>query len=362
VTRRLGIALAVVAVLAVVLVVARPFGGSAPKVETAAVTKGALESTIELAGTVAARDTRTLGFATAGRVAEVKVAAGDEVAAGAVLATLDGTVADAQLAAATAAVDSASATKTSADASLTAAKSRYDADRKAGQPAAVLDADRAQIRAAEAQVAAAKTQLASAEAQVAAAQQSVDNLALTSPIAGTVVSVGLEVGDLAGAGGGLGGAGTIVVADLATLQVSTTASEIDVVSLKADMPVALTFDALPDLALEGTICELGSVGTGTGGVVEFPVTVCLASQDAALRVGMSANVSIVLARAEGALIVPAQAIRTVDGAPTVRVLGADGKITTVAVEVGISSGTRTQLLSGVAEGDLVVLGDTGSGG
>ena len=359
--RKLAIALvAIVVVVAGVLVVVRP-GAKATNVETAAVTKGSLESTIELAGSVAARESRTLAFGAVGTVASVPVKEGDRVAAGDVLATLDDTVAQAQLASAKAALAAAQASVTSAQASQTAAKSRLKADRNAKAPTAVIDADNAQIKAADAQVAAATAQVASAEAQVAAAQAQLDLLILTAPVAGTVVSLGLAVGDRAG-GASLGGAGTVAIADLAELRIASTASEIDIVSLTPGMAVTLTFDSLPDLTLAGAMCEIGTVGTGTGGVVEFPLTVCLAKQGPGLRVGMSANVSIVLAKADDALIVPAQAIKTVDGKPTVRVLAADGTIATVEVTVGISSGTRTQLLSGVQEGDKVVLGDAKTGG
>jgi RND family efflux transporter MFP subunit len=328
------------------------FRGGAGDVETVAVTRGPLESTIELAGTVAARESRTLAFGTGGTVAEVAVGEGSEVGAGDLLATLEAATQQAQLAAARSAL-------ASAEAAITSAQSRLDADRDADAPRAVRDADRAQLAAARAQAAAARSQLAGAEAALGLTE-------LRAPIDGTVVALGLAPGDripAAAGAGGLGGtgadelAGTIVIADLSELRVATSASEIDIVDLRDDQPVSLSFDALPEATLAATICELATAGRETGGVVEFAVEVCLDETDARLRAGMSANVSIVLASVADALVVPSQAVRIADGAASVRVLDADGTIRTVPVEVGISSGTRTQIVAGLAEGDRVVVGD-----
>ncbi|MEO7663655.1 MAG: hypothetical protein ABIV26_00900, partial [Candidatus Limnocylindrales bacterium] len=150
--------------------------------------------------------------------------------------------------------------------------------------------------------------------------------------------------------------GTISVIDLVGLQVAASASEIDVVSLLPDQPVTVTFDALPGVSIEGTVCDIATVGQSDGGVVSFPLTICLGAADAsALRVGMSANASIVLARADDAIIIPAQAVRSVGGRSVVQGVADDGTTTDVPVTLGISSGTRTQVLSGLAEGDRIAV-------
>lgn len=330
----------------------RATAGDGP-VETMAVTRGPLASTIELAGTVAARATRTLAFGTAGTVASVEVEESATVAAGDLLATLDATTQEAQLAAAEAAL-------ASAEAAIRSAESRLEADRDANAPRAIRQADRAQLAAAEAQA-------ATARSQIAAAEQAVGLTELRSPIAGTVVTLGLAVGDrVVGGAGGASGAGSsapgsIVVADLSDLRVETTASEIDVVDLVDGQAVTLTFDALPEVELAATICEVAAAGRDSGGVVEFSILVCPSRDEARLRAGMSANVSIVLASVEDALVVPSQAVRVVNGSPSVRVLDADGTIRTMPIEIGISSETRTQVLSGLVEGDRVVVGEPDAG-
>jgi multidrug efflux pump subunit AcrA (membrane-fusion protein) len=453
--RQYAIAAVVLVVLVgAVVVFARPFQRQ-PAVETATVTRGSVESTIELAGSIVPRETRVLTFAAGGTVTSVATGVGEVVAPGQVLAAVDDTAAQAQLRAAQLAIDAANArlasdtggltpaqlaqakdpvtqaqqalsAAKSAEASarsqrgasvaaarsvLDAAQTRLDDDTASGAAEAILALDQLAVRAAQANldavtaqadaavaqaaagvksaqsalttaqhgyevrtaaapdalIAADEAAIASAEASLAAANQAVAATTLTSPITGTVTEVGIRVGDRTGGLGGasglgaLGGttdagSGRIVVADLTALRVSATASEIDVVSLAGGQAATITLDALPDLTLDATICELGDSGSSASGVVEYPVTLCLDGGDARLRTGMSANVSIVLARRDNVLLVPTPAITTTGGRTTARILRDDGSIATVDVVVGVSSGTRIEVISGLTEGDRVVVG------
>ena len=120
--RRVVAALIVIAVLAALaIVIVRPFQGG-PKVETATVTRGSLDATVELAGSLVAKDSKALAFGAAGTIATVNVAVGDHVVAGQVLASLDGTVAQAQLHAAQTALTSAQARLASDTGGLTTAQ------------------------------------------------------------------------------------------------------------------------------------------------------------------------------------------------------------------------------------------------
>lgn len=451
---------AVVAFATVALGV-RTFGSSGETVETATVTRGTLEATIELSGSVAASELRDVGFATTGTVATVHVEVGDRVRAGDVLATLDAGLLEAQVAAAEAAVAAAEARLaadegglsdvereaarhpiTQAEAVLAnarrteqevraqnqravaaaveghdAAQAALDADVAAGADPIRIVADQAALaiastaleavsaqtsaaaRSAAAGVASARSALAaaqhayelraqpvpaallaadraavaSAKASLAAALESLDLTRINSPIDGTVVSVGIAAGErvLPGAAvPGLGGSaaasfrGGIVVASLERLRVLTTASEIDIVHLAVGRDAIVTLDALPDAALRATVCAIVEVGATDQGVVGYPVELCLEDPRGGegVRVGMSASASIVLARAEDALILPTIAIRSDGERHTVRRRDGDGAIREVAVVPGIASGTRTQILSGLSEGDRVVIPVNGTGG
>ncbi len=155
--------------------------GGAPADSVAAPTEqiveaalGDVEQTISSEGTIEAESTADLAFDVSGTVTEVLVAAGDEVAAGDAVARIDTSELQAALLEAQAAVDDA-------DAAL--AEVEGDAD------------------ATDAELAARTTQLASAVVARDDADEALAGATLTSPIAGTVASVGYEVGDVLGSGG-----------------------------------------------------------------------------------------------------------------------------------------------------------------
>ena len=455
--RRAAAVVGLIVGVVILAAVVRPFQPARKAFEVATVTRGSLQVTVELAGSIAARDTRTLAFGSAGTVARVLVQEGDAVAAGALLAALDGAVQQAQLDAAEAAVASAETRLTVDRAGLTAdqlasardpvtqaeraltsartsradvvasndqavavaqdtldaASAKLAADQAGGADPATIAADQLAVTQArgaldaaklrrtsaihqadasvssaaaalsaakhayavriapanEALLAADEATLASARASATAARAALGLTELRAPIAGIVGSVGVAVGDRAGAGPSAlatsTSAGTITVLDLTELRVNAAASEIDVVSLTLDQPTQVTLDALSDTVLEGRVCEIAGAGRSDAGVVAFPVTICLASPDPRLRVGMSANASIVLASAEDTLVIPAQAIRTIAGRSVVEVVTIDGSTREAEVTLGISSGTRTQVLGGLNEGDRVALrpaSRSGSGG
>ena len=225
-------------------------------------------------------------------------------------------------------------------------------------------------------------QLAADRAAVAQAQQALATLqetgsTITSPINGTVTAVDVEVGqDVSGGSGGGSSAsststtgGQIEVMDLAHLRISGEASETDIAKLKLNQPATITATALGSETAVGTVCEVGVVGSQISGVTSFPVTVCLDGTNPALLVGMSATAAVVTDRADDAVLVPSLAVKTIGGQRVVTVLGEDGRTqTNVPVTIGISNGSETQVLSGLAAGATVVetvqasTGTTGRGG
>ena len=339
--RRLTIllVLAAVVVAAVVVVVAQPFR-EAEAPPTATATTGAIEVTVELSGSVEPDQTRAVGFGTPGTVAEVYVRDEQQVRSGQSLAKLDTSLVDLQVKA--------------AQAALTSARSRYVADRDETTkdlPDAVrnatLDADRAAI--------------AAAQASLAQAREPLQHATLTAPIDGTVTELGLETGQrVTGAAavvgpGAAGLSGMIEIQDLAHLRVRAEASEIDLPKLSIGQGAIVTLDALEDAPLKGSVCEIGTVGTQVEGVTNYEVTICLIEAEPRLRAGMTATANVAVARREGVLLVPSEAVRLVDGQPTVSVVGGDGRTSDVPVETGLTNGGQTEIVSGLSEGQTVVL-------
>lgn len=446
--RLLVIPVAIVAVATVGLWIANPFATTASTLVTAKATTGTIVSSVSISGTVASSAVDELNFGTSGTVSAVNVTPGATVTAGEVLATLDATSLQSQLATANAnlaaararlALDQAgptAATRASAldpvaqaqlqlstarqslsdtylqnaqsiaqaAAAVSTAKTTLASDKAtlpAGDPQitkdeqAVTSATAAlastqlkntlAVQQAQNQVNSASLGLTSAQhgyalkivpttaaqldadkASVASAQQALSNLqasgaTITSPINGTVTAVNLVVGQqVSGSSTGSSSSSTtttgqIEVMDLSKLQIAGQASETDVAKLKLNQSATATAAAIGTNTVVGTVCSVGLVGTQISGVTSFPVTVCLDGTNSGLLVGMSATAAVQTSRADNAVLVPSLAVRTVAGQPTVTVIGADGTTqTSVQVTVGITNGSQTQIVSGLASGATVV--------
>ena len=117
-------------------------------------------------------------------------------------------------------------------------------------------------------------------------------------------------------------------------------------------------DALPDESVSGVITEIAPTADTTGtGVVTYLVTINIESDDVPLKPGMTANASIVVEEMDGALIVPNWAIRLdrETGQAFVNRLLADNTIEEVPVVTGLRNEQFSEVISGMAEGDMVVV-------
>ena len=121
----------------------------------------------------------------------------------------------------------------------------------------------------------------------------------------------------------------------------------------------ITFDALPGTTLTGTISEVPLQGALSGGVMNYDVPITInGAENLPLLVGMTANVVISTGSVENALLIPSMALTKSSGMYTVRVpntLDPSGQPETVPVQVGLSDGTYTQIVSGLVEGDQVLV-------
>lgn len=315
-----------------------------------------VEQTVTATGTLTPTVQQDVAFAVSGTVTSVDVAAGDTVAAGQQLATVD----TLQL---NAALLQARSELASAQASLSDAQDEADGS----------SASDARVAALAAQVDVAQAAVDDAEADLAGAT-------LTSPVAGLLTAVGLEVGDVvtgsgtsgsgtSGSGtgaptsGGTSSAGTsttsagtaaFTIVGTDAWQVDVTVGETDVALIAVGNQVEIT----PDGATEpvyGTVAEIGLLSTSTGGVAAYPVVVDVTGSPEGLHDGISADVSIIYERRTDVLTVPSGAVTTVDGQAVVTQEGADGATVTTPVTVGVTSGNVVEITDGLAEGDEVLV-------
>jgi len=251
----------------------------------------------------------------------------------------------------------------------------------------------AAIRGAEAQLEAAQAQLQSAIAtvrqrQAALIQAQVDlgNTVIRAPVDGIVVSRSVDVGQTVAAS--LQAPTLFTIAqDLSRMQVETNVVEADIGRLGAGQRATFTVDAFPGKTFRGEVLQLRRAPQVTQGVVSYTVVVSAQNPDQQLLPGMTANVKIVTAEKADALKVPTAALRVrlTDGegdAPRdarkppkadradrpgrtggegmpgrVHVVAPNGTFTPVALRLGVSDGTVTEVLSGdLKVGQQVVVG------
>ncbi len=132
-------------------------------------------------------------------------------------------------------------------------------------------------------------------------------------------------------------------------------SELDVPVVKPGQKATITLDSLPDKTFTGKVVSVDRLGTTTNGVTNYPVIVQFDTSSEEVLPNMAASVNIIIETKDNVLIVPSSAIQKQNGQNIVAVLE-NGKERQRQVEVGISSETQTEIISGLSEGEVVITG------
>jgi HlyD family secretion protein len=241
-------------------------------------------------------------------------------------------------------------------------------------------------QSAEAQLRVSEAQVRQAEAALNAAEQELKYTVIRSPIDGVVVARNVEVGQTVAASFATPNL-FLIALDLTKMQVNTNVSESDIGGMVEGQEAVFTVDAYPGESFTGTIRQVRLAPINVQNVVTYNVVVGVDNKDLRLKPGMTANVSIVVAQRDQTLKVPNAALRftppkgerdrhEIDGKAT-SVVGArsmgkgreelgqktvwklmeDGNLAPVPLQIGISDGITTEMVSGaLTEGELVVVG------
>jgi len=187
-----------------------------------------------------------------------------------------------------------------------------------------------------------------AAASVETAQNNLTNAVVTAPTAGVVASVASQVGETAANP-------FMVLANTTTLVLHGTLGESDVAKVKLGLVANITVDAVSTTSrMTGRVTSLDPVATIQSGVPVYGVDVTIDIANPAVKAGMTGTATVIIASKQGVLTVPNLAIRTASGRRYLQILK-DGEAVDTDVVFGIANDTTTEVVSGVAEGDLVVL-------
>ncbi len=378
-------ALAAGGVIAAMIVIGPESSATAARERTVTVTKGVVQSTVSGSGNLSPANTMDLSFGATGKVTKVYVKAGQHVTSGQLLARIDSSTAEVDLA-------EAQATLSSAQDALDAIESETTTTNTTA-PSTSTPSTSTTTRTPTTPSGSGSTMSeASAVAAVKSAQLAVDNAqdaltetALRAPTAATVAAVNGAVGDQVSAGSGSassasgsgsgsasgsGGAGAgsatatgasssstsgfITLTQLSRMHLEVSLSESDINSVKVGQQATVTINAASGEQVAGKVIDIGvlsssSSSAGTSTAVSYPVTIALTQTTKGLRAGMSATAEIVTGQASG-VIVPTQALQ----GSNVTVVK-DGKRTTQRVTTGVAGDSTTQIVSGLSAGQQVVV-------
>lgn len=333
--------------------------------DTAAVAPANIMNSITATGTIEPVTSVTVGTQVSGIVSKLFVDYNSVVKKGQVIAELDKTNLMSQL-------NTAKTQLATAQSQLnyqTANYKRYKTLFEKGLVAAD-DFDNAKLSYTQA-----KEQVASAKEEVQRAQTNLGYATITSPIDGVVLSKSVEEGQTVAASFSTPELFTIAQ-DLTNMQVVADVDEADIGDVKDGERVTFTVDAYPDDTFEGEVKQVRQEATTTNNVVTYEVVISAPNADLKLKPGLTANVTIYTAERKGVLSVPSKALRftpqkeTVGKMKIVDVANAKNKVWTIEgnsivahkVNIGMTDGTNTQIVGGIAEGTKVVTGLNVMGG
>ena len=314
---------------------------------TGAVTTGNVTNDVAATGTMATTASYGLSFGSPAHVAgattstgsttstvkTVKVAVGDAVTKGQVLATADTTDLERQLADATATLGSAKIQLSNANDALDAATTT------------------AATRQARMSVYSAETQVSNARKARLDLMHQIAFATLTAPIDGVVTTVNVVAGLDAPSG-------DAIVIDSTALQVTADVAESDVASMSIGQLATVTVSAV-SAELTGKVTAIAPTATSgstNGSVVSYPVTISVTGAPKTVRPGMTASITITIDSASNVLTVPSAALRGTAGNYSVLVMNPTGEPTAQAVQVGLVTNTTAEIKSGLTEGQQVVTG------
>lgn len=333
--------------------------------DTAAVAPANIMNSITATGTIEPVTSVTVGTQVSGIVSKLFVDYNSVVKKGQVIAELDKTNLMSQL-------NTAKTQLATAQSQLnyqTANYKRYKTLFEKGLVAAD-DFDNAKLSYTQA-----KEQVASAKEEVQRAQTNLGYATITSPIDGVVLSKSVEEGQTVAASFSTPELFTIAQ-DLTNMQVVADVDEADIGDVKEGERVTFTVDAYPDDTFEGEVKQVRQEATTTNNVVTYEVVISAPNADLKLKPGLTANVTIYTAERKGVLSVPSKALRftpqkeTVGKMKVVDAANAKNKVWTIEgnsivahkVNIGMTDGTNTQIVGGIAEGTKVVTGLNVMGG
>ena len=342
-----------VVVIGIVLGIVLTRGGDREATpNTVLVTRGDIVKTVLVDGNLEMPNKAYLSFGITGTVTEVLVAEGDNVIEGQVLARLEAPSLQAS-------IDMAELQVEIAEEQVKAARAQYEIAKDNldwGVPGVSEDVLELQVDIARASWQTAKLNLEIAELNLESAELNLEKAEIVAPFDGMVSDINITEGEEISTA--TLATPAILLVDTSEIQMRGYIDEIDIATVKVGQSANITLDALPDDEVNGEVAFISLVGTTLVGVVSYDTTITLENPTTELRDGMTATAEVIIERRDDILFIPNRALRGTWETPKVLVF-VDGQQEEREVTLGLTDGINTEILSGLEEGDELVLPASG---
>lgn len=373
-TRRTAYALVALVVAAGVAAYWLIGGGGAVGYVTAPVTRGTVARAVTATGSVNPVLTITVGSYVSGVIQQIDCDFNTKVRKGQLCAKIDPRPYQMIVEQDRASVESARAqlVKDRANLAYAAASAMRLARLQALQAISrdSLDVALNSLSQARAQIALDEATIRQRIAVLDAAEVNLGYTNIVSPVAGTVVSRNVTMGQTVAASFQTPTL-FLIATDLSQMQVDTSVSEGDVGSVRVGDRAQFRVEAFPDRSFEGAVTQVRQAPQTVQNVVTYDVIVAVGNPQLLLKPGMTATVRIVIAQRDGVLRVPDQALRYIPGglssagdqsgpsAPQLWVVR-QGRPVRIAVATGLDDDSYTEITGGaIAAGDRVIVSESG---
>jgi HlyD family secretion protein len=222
------------------------------------------------------------------------------------------------------------------------------------------DGAQAQIHVDNAKLKQAKAQVQQSQASLKQLQEQLSYTTIVAPMDGVILSRDVEMGDAVSSILVLGSTATLVMTEGDTTQVYVQGKvdEADIAHVYMNQPARIKVESFRDRTFNGRVTKIAPLGVEKDNVTTFEVRVSIDNPGGELKANMTANAEILLDEHKGVLNIPENAVMY-DNQKNASVEIPDksqkeGK-RKVSVKVGLSDGSKTEILSGLKEGDQVIL-------
>lgn len=221
--------------------------------------------------------------------------------------------------------------------------------KQAGAVEQQVSAQESAVKQAEASLAAQDAQIAYATANVQLYQAQASKFILRAPFDGIVTATGIRRGEIAS-----GSKAAVTLMGQDSMEIEAYIPEVDVSKVALNQPVTATVDAIPGESIAGTIMYIDPAETIVDGVVSYKIRIVPTKKDERLKSGLTANITITVARADNVLTLPNYAIAETDAGTFAEILQ-NGSAKQIPVTIGLrGTDGKVEIVSGVTEGQAVI--------